>query len=125
MARYKGGVKGQSSTKVTRLGSPRSGLSVDANGWDCGAIVNMYPCTEDNSKDVVSVSLTGGSNCSHLRISDTHHVQKIVLTYSELQDKVWFHTDDYTPVTLHTGQVLRWSDDAQKYILEDEDVQND
>ena len=60
MAQYQGIVKGQSQF-VSRIGNKRSGLRVEANGWDCGISVRVA-WNEEKERDEFYVYLTGGSN---------------------------------------------------------------
>lgn len=70
MAQFQGRVTGQSGNGVTRLGSKRSGIRTDANGWDVGVQVwGSYdegsvgdPDEDDQvSGDCFTVYATGGS----------------------------------------------------------------
>lgn len=60
MAHFIGYVIGKSSTMASRFGSPRSGIKVSANGWNCGVDVRGY--VDENGIDHFIVHLTGGSN---------------------------------------------------------------
>ena len=60
MEHFWGSIQG-SRGKVTRLGTKRSGLTVEAQGWDIGARVEVE---HDNQveADAVAVWITRGSN---------------------------------------------------------------
>ena len=58
MARFRGTIQG-SRGDASRLGTPRSGLTVTADGWDIGCRVEM---TAEDGEDRIRVYLTGGSN---------------------------------------------------------------
>jgi len=58
MARFRGTVKGTRGA-ASRVGSPNSGLSVRANGWDKGVLVT---CNVEKGQDVFYIYETGGSN---------------------------------------------------------------
>lgn len=60
MAHFYGGVHGNRG-EATRLGTKDSGLKAFANGWDIGVDVRLRYC-KDTDEDVISVTLTGGSN---------------------------------------------------------------
>ena len=60
MARYYGTITGAGTRDASRTGTPNSGLSARANGWNLGAAVTMHRNTLD--EDLVTVYLTGGSN---------------------------------------------------------------
>lgn len=62
MARFRGTVQG-SRKRVSRLGSAASGVTVTANGWGIGALVQAVPNRAD--KDVIRIAITGGSNDPH------------------------------------------------------------
>jgi hypothetical protein len=57
MAQFRGTIEGQRGV-ASRLGSKASGLTVRANGWDTGVIVEL---THENGRDNVRVWRTGGS----------------------------------------------------------------
>lgn len=60
MARFIGYVQGQAG-EVSRLGSPRSGITAQAQGWNAG--VKVYGHTDgDDVDDVFEVHMTAGSN---------------------------------------------------------------
>ena len=58
MARFRATIKGARG-EVSRLGTAKSGLVVDVNGWDVG--VHIRANVEDG-QDVIRVYKTGGSN---------------------------------------------------------------
>jgi hypothetical protein len=58
MARFLGSVQGNRG-ETHRLGSPASGLTVDANGWRGGVRVYLY--VENDGADWAVVTLTDGS----------------------------------------------------------------
>ena len=60
MARFYGVLRGQAG-EATRLGSPRSGLTVEGRGWDAGVKVHGYT---NGDADEFDIFLTGGSNGS-------------------------------------------------------------
>lgn len=60
MAHFYGGVHGNRGI-ATRLGTKDSGLNAFANGWNIGVDVRLRHCKETD-EDVVSVTLTNGSN---------------------------------------------------------------
>lgn len=62
MAQFRGVVQGQRG-EVSRLGGKSSGLTVKANGWDCGIEVRASYDTE-SGEDRFTVWVTGGSNKS-------------------------------------------------------------
>lgn len=61
MARFKGWIKGQKG-EVSRLGSSRSGLRADINGWNLG--IEIFASVDDRGEDVFTIFKTGGSNGS-------------------------------------------------------------
>ena len=61
MARYMAEVQGNRSL-VSRLGSAVSGIWSHTRGWNIGARVDVDPYREDSNADMVSISVTGGSN---------------------------------------------------------------
>ena len=58
MARFIGRLKGGRG-EVSRLGTPASGMTASAQGWDVGAKVEVI---DRDGRDVVFVYATGGSN---------------------------------------------------------------
>ena len=60
MARFIGYVQGQSG-QASRLGSPRSGITAEARGWNVGIVANGRA---DGDEDVFDVYLSGGSNAA-------------------------------------------------------------
>ena len=58
MARFRGTVKGQRGG-ASRLGSPKSGLSMRADGWEAGVRVEA---AVDDTGDVFFIYATSGSN---------------------------------------------------------------
>ena len=46
--------------EATRMGTPSSGIHGHVRGWDIGASVRCY--VDEEGRDVVSVSITHGSN---------------------------------------------------------------
>ena len=58
MARFKGTLYGQRGP-VCRLGNARSGLTVTANGWNIGAVVELR--VNDEGKDEILIQVNGGS----------------------------------------------------------------
>lgn len=65
MARFLGSVQGNRG-ETHRLGSPASGLTVDANGWRGG--VRTYLYVENDGSDWAVVSLTSGSGFDGLAV---------------------------------------------------------
>jgi hypothetical protein len=65
MARFRGTISGQRG-EASRLGSPQSGLSVHANGWDAGVSVNAY--VDEHDADVFDVRATAGSGGQHTSV---------------------------------------------------------
>lgn len=63
MARFIGYVQGQAGG-ASRLGSPRSGISAEARGWNVGVFAAGHAEGDD---DVFDVYITGGSNGSLTR----------------------------------------------------------
>lgn len=61
MAHFRATIKGTRGL-ASRLGSPKSGLVVTANGWDTGVRVEAEVI---DGKDVLTIFKTGGSNGSH------------------------------------------------------------
>jgi len=59
MARFLGKVQGQRGA-ATRLGSPKSGLLVTANGWNSG--VKVYAKVNQDGHDIFEIYGTAGSN---------------------------------------------------------------
>jgi hypothetical protein len=60
MARFYGVLQGQAGT-ATRLGSPRSGITVEGRGWDAGVKVHGY-VNDMTGGDEFDIYMTGGSN---------------------------------------------------------------
>lgn len=60
MAQFKGTLLGNRG-ETSRLGSKKSGLLADVNGWNVGVRVHAY-YDERTGMDKISVDLTGGSN---------------------------------------------------------------
>lgn len=58
MARFYASIQGQRG-EATRMGSAKSGMVGHVRGWDIGARVDL---DDRNGKDVVTITLTGGSN---------------------------------------------------------------
>lgn len=58
MARFIGFLKG-SRGEVSRLGTPASGMSAEARGWNVGG--KVYCNADEGPQDTVQMSLTGGS----------------------------------------------------------------
>jgi hypothetical protein len=58
MAHFRGTIQGQRGS-ASRLGSARSGLTINANGWDFGVKVILR---EKDGQDVADIFLTGGSH---------------------------------------------------------------
>ena len=58
MARFIGYVQGQSG-EASRIGSPRSGIRAQAQGWNVGVQVHGHA---DGDEDVFDIYMTGGSN---------------------------------------------------------------
>lgn len=63
MARFRGTLRGSRGV-ASRLGTPNSGLTVQANGWDVGVTVEL---TATAAGDEVRIYATGGSNGSRVR----------------------------------------------------------
>lgn len=59
MARFIGSVRGNRG-EASRLGTPQSGLSAHAQGWDIGASAYVY--VNSKGEDLVRVSINRGSN---------------------------------------------------------------
>ena len=59
MAHFIGGVEGNRGP-ASRLGSAKSGIEAYARGWDIGALIRCW--VDENGRDIVSISLTSGSN---------------------------------------------------------------
>ena len=62
MAQFIGTLIGQRNTRVTRLGSKKSGIVAKAEGWNSG--IKVYAQTDINGNDEFHVYETGGSNQS-------------------------------------------------------------
>ena len=62
MARFRATIQGQRG-EASRLGSPKSGLEVRANGWDVGV---MVLARDEDGSDVFDVYVTGGSRDTKL-----------------------------------------------------------
>ena len=58
MARFRGSVSGQRGY-ASRLGSAKSGLHTEANGWNSGVSVQAFA---DEDVDVFEIRSTSGSN---------------------------------------------------------------
>ena len=63
MARFRGTLQGSRGT-ASRLGSPKSRLTVTASGWDIGITVEMRPCSKCG-KDLILLESNGGSSGSN------------------------------------------------------------
>lgn len=61
MAHFRATIKGARGL-ASRLGSPKSGLIVTANGWETGVRIEAEV---QDGKDVFHVFKTGGSNGDH------------------------------------------------------------
>lgn len=59
MARFRGTLAGGRGM-VSRLGTPKSGLSARVNGWEAG--VRVYAHVDEAGNDSFDVDVTGGSN---------------------------------------------------------------
>jgi hypothetical protein len=59
MAHFRATIEG-SRGLASRLGTPKSGLKVTANGWDIG--VTVYADVSPDGEDRFEILLTGGSN---------------------------------------------------------------
>ena len=59
MARFIGSLRG-SRGEASRLGTPASGMSADAHGWNVGGRMDMN--AGGGKEDTVRMQLTGGSN---------------------------------------------------------------
>ena len=59
MAQFKGTIEGNGGSSVSRLGSKKNGLVVEANGWKLGVRVRAY--VNDEGKDCFDVYQTRGS----------------------------------------------------------------
>lgn len=64
MSRFYGDLTGQARTTATRRGSASSGVSAHIRGWGIGVRVNVH---DEDGRDVVSVTLTGGSNSTGMK----------------------------------------------------------
>ena len=62
MARFYGEVYGQSKTKASRIGSPKSGMFSHIRGWNVGVKVRCF--VNHNDEDVIEIFKSGGSNGS-------------------------------------------------------------
>lgn len=60
MARFIGYVQGQSG-ETSRIGSPRSGIRAQAQGWNVGVRVHGHA---DGDEDVFDIYMTGGSHAA-------------------------------------------------------------
>ena len=58
MARFRATIKG-SKGEASRLGTAKSGLVVNVNGWNVGVRVTIG---DEDGQDVIHVHRTGGSN---------------------------------------------------------------
>lgn len=65
MARFIGYVQGQAG-EASRLGSPRSGISAQAQGWNVGIRVDGHADGDDDVFDVYLTSGSNGGNRAHL-----------------------------------------------------------
>jgi hypothetical protein len=64
MARFRGTVQGQRG-EASRLGNAKTGLTVTANGWDCGVRVEAFArisSATGEPLDLFHIYATGGSN---------------------------------------------------------------
>ncbi len=59
MAHFRATIKGTRGL-ASRLGTPKSGLAVEANGWHTG--IRVYADVSADGADRFYVELTGGSN---------------------------------------------------------------
>ena len=59
MSRFYGSVNGNARTQATRRGTPASGVTSTARGWDVGGLVEARA---DGDADVIEVYATHGSN---------------------------------------------------------------
>lgn len=62
MARFRATIKGQRG-QASRLGSPKSGITANVNGWDVG--IRVVGSVDNLGIDVYDVYLTGGSHAAH------------------------------------------------------------
>lgn len=60
MARFYGDLKEQARTPGTRRGNAKTGLVAHIRGWNVGVKVDC--AIDENGKDVIRVTRTGGSN---------------------------------------------------------------
>lgn len=61
MARYYGSLQGNKG-EASRMGTPSSGINAHIRGWNVGVKVQIQPDPDDDTKDIVYVWKTGGSN---------------------------------------------------------------
>ncbi len=59
MAQFYGTIKGQSKKICTRLGSKKSGMEINLNGWNIGVKVRIW---SDEQGDHFTILETGGSH---------------------------------------------------------------
>lgn len=59
MARFRGTLQGARG-EASRLGTPKTGLTVTCNGWDAG--VNIQATAGPGDADTFAIYMTGGSN---------------------------------------------------------------
>ena len=59
MARFRATIHGNRGV-ASRLGTPKSGLTVTVNGWNCGVVVEA--CVDSKGRDQFAVYKTGGSS---------------------------------------------------------------
>ena len=59
MARFRGTMTGNGG-EVSRLGTAKSGIEADINGWNCG--IKVIAKVSNQDEDVFDVYITSGSN---------------------------------------------------------------
>lgn len=96
MARFIGYVQGQAG-ETSRIGSPASGISAQAQGWNVG--VRVCGHTDSDDQDVFTIYATGGSNGGGSKLLGTVRLidGEPVLAVSE---RYKVTTDDGMPFTV-------------------------
>ncbi len=96
MARFIGYVQGQAGD-VSRLGSPRSGITAQAQGWNVGVRV----CgRDDDGEDEFAIFSTGGSSgAAHSRHLGTVRLVDGVPVFT-VSDRYKVTTDNGLPFTV-------------------------
>lgn len=82
MSHFYGEIEGKAQTPATRTGTKNSGMFAHIRGWGIGVVVNCN-YDEEKEEDVISVSVSGGSNGRNGNVSVFEVSESGKITFSD------------------------------------------